>query len=101
MNYLLASPHDLAQLVAERARTRRLKLGRRQADLAATAGLALSTIQRFESGRDVGFEALIKIALALGAESGVAALFPEPDMRSLDDLLRGQRQRKRVRKPVP
>lgn len=100
MNYLLASPRDLVKLVAERARTRRLKLGRRQVDVASAAGIALSTLQRFESGRDVGFEALVKIALALGAERDFGALFPEPDMRSLDDLLRGQRKRQRVRKPT-
>jgi transcriptional regulator with XRE-family HTH domain len=99
MTYLIASPQELVRLVAERAKARRLKLGRRQADLAEAAGLALSTIQRFESGRDIGFEALAKIALALGAEDGLAALFPEPEVRSIDEVLRGQRKRKRIRKP--
>jgi transcriptional regulator with XRE-family HTH domain len=98
MNYRLASPRDLARLVAQRARERRLRLHRRQADIASAAGVSLPTLKRFEHGQDVGFDVVIKVALALGCEDHVAALFQPPAARrSIDQLLEEQRLPQRVR----
>jgi transcriptional regulator with XRE-family HTH domain len=99
MNYRLASPHDLAVLVANRARERRLRLRRSQADAASAAGVSLATFKRFEHGEDVGFDVVIKVALALGAEEQVAMLFSAPPaQRSIDEILEEQRLPQRVRR---
>jgi transcriptional regulator with XRE-family HTH domain len=97
MDYEFLSPIDLARLVGGRARARRMALGKRQADLAVAAGVPVSTLRRFEAGRKVGLDVLLRIAIALGAEREVRELFPEPETRSLDEILRSQKQRARAR----
>ncbi|MEA2666406.1 MAG: hypothetical protein QOI11_3350 [Candidatus Eremiobacteraeota bacterium] len=94
----LYSASELADLVGERAKERRLARGMRQADLAEAAGVTLSTLKRFERSGTVGFEAVARIALALGAERELAALFPPAEARSLDEILVGNRKRVRARK---
>lgn len=86
-------------MVARRAQARRIALGLRQEDLAAKAGVTLPTLRRFESGANVGVEQVARIALALGGERGLAALFPLPETRSLDQILHADQQRSRVRRP--
>ncbi|HVA32552.1 MAG TPA: hypothetical protein VNG31_00300, partial [Candidatus Baltobacteraceae bacterium] len=61
MNYRVASPRDLAELVSQRARERRLRLRRSQADVASAAGVSLPTYKRFEHAEAVGFDIVIKI----------------------------------------
>jgi transcriptional regulator with XRE-family HTH domain len=97
----LYSPAEIAKQVAQRAAQLRLNLGRRQADVAAAAGVGLLTLRRFEKGENVGFAAVVKIALALGAERGFASLFPARDPRSFDQILResAPTARKRARAP--
>lgn len=98
MNYRLASPRDLAVIVARQARERRLRAHRSQADVASAAGVSLPTYKRFEHGDDVGFDVIVKVALALGAEAQIAALFePQPSRRSIDEILDEQRLPRRVR----
>ncbi|MGH7738424.1 MAG: hypothetical protein ACREMP_11245 [Candidatus Tyrphobacter sp.] len=53
-------------------------------DLAAVAGVTISTLRRFDSGRNVGFQAVAQIALALHAEREFTQLFPAPEARSID-----------------
>jgi|SRR5579872_2273645 len=98
MSVTLFSPRDLSVRVGDRARERRLAFGLRQADLAIKAGVTLSTLRRFEAGQNVGFDAVTRIALALRAESEVAALFAPVETRSLDQLLESQKKRSRARK---
>ncbi len=98
LNYHLASPRDLAKLVAQRARARRLSLRRSQANVASAAGVSLPTFKRFEKGDDVGFDVVVKVALALGSEDQVAGLFePPPARRSIDEILEEQRLPQRAR----
>ncbi len=98
MDYRLASPQELAELVAQRARERRLRLHRSQADVASAAGVSLPTLKRLEHGNDVGFGVVIKVALALGCEDQVAALFQAPRAaRSIDEILDDQRLPQRIR----
>lgn len=98
MNPYSLSPIELCRSVGNRARELRLAHGLRQADLAEAAGVALSTLKRFEQSGEAGFETVTRIAFALGAEQGVAQLFPPRDARSLDDILSSNRKRLRARK---
>jgi transcriptional regulator with XRE-family HTH domain len=95
------SPAEIAKQVGQRAADLRLALGRRQADVAIAAGIGLLTLRRFEKGENVGFDAVVKIALALGAERGFASLFPARDARTFDQILResARTDRKRARAP--
>lgn len=99
----LYSAREIAGKIGERARDRRLALGVRQVDLAARAGLTISTLRRFEAGEPVGFEVVIRVASALRSDEELAGLFPLPSIRSVDDILRAQasvapRRRASIRK---
>ncbi len=59
----------------------------KQADLARAAGVTQSTISRFESTGSIGFDALVKIAVALGAEADLAHLFVAAQTRSIDQIV--------------
>ncbi len=96
----LYSPTELLGLVGARARDRRLASHLRQADVAAAAGVTLSTLRRFESGVSVRFDAIVRIALALRAENELSHLFQPPQTHSLDQVLNASRKRSRARKRV-
>lgn len=98
MGVMLFSPRDVSTRVGNRARERRLASGLRQSDLAARAGVTLSTLRRFEAGGNVGFDAVVRVALALGAEREVADLFAPIETRSLDQILESQKKRYRARR---
>ncbi|MBV9438918.1 MAG: helix-turn-helix transcriptional regulator [Candidatus Eremiobacteraeota bacterium] len=79
-----------------RARALRLARGLRQADVAKAAGITIPTLVRFEHTGRVGFEAVVAIALALGAELDVARLFEPPLARSIDEIVASARGRRRA-----
>ncbi|MHB8148455.1 MAG: helix-turn-helix domain-containing protein [Vulcanimicrobiaceae bacterium] len=98
MSVTLYSATELLKLVGSRARERRLAYGLRQVDLAEAAGVTLPTVRRFENGANVGFEAIVQIALALGAEHEIAQLFSRPETRTLEQILDAGHRRSRARK---
>jgi transcriptional regulator with XRE-family HTH domain len=85
-------------------RTRRLAMGLTQADAAGRAGVAYRTWRRMEKDGSASIEDLVRAAIALRCEQGLAALFPEPAASSMDELLARQRavaelmRRKKMRK---
>ncbi len=94
----LYSASELCTLVGSRARELRLARGTRQVDLASAAGVTLSTLRRFERGSNVGFDAVVRVALALRAEDAVADLFSPLEPRTLEQILDAQKKRLRARK---
>lgn len=91
---LMTAP-QLATAVAQSARRLRLDRNLTQQELAERAGMSLSSLRRFERTGEIAFLSLIRIAIALDASEGMAALFPE-QVRTLDDVLdRPRRQRGR------
>ena len=82
---LMTAP-QLADAVAARARRRRLDRNWTQQELAERAGMSLSSLRRFERTGQIAFASLVRVAIALDAVEGVAALFPNPP-ETIDDLL--------------
>jgi transcriptional regulator with XRE-family HTH domain len=72
-------------------RTRRLAMNLTQADAAGRAGVAYRTWRRMEKDGSASIEDLVRAAIALRCEQGLAALFPEPVASSMDELLVRQR----------
>jgi transcriptional regulator with XRE-family HTH domain len=92
----LMTPMELAQLLARRARQRRLAQELTQQGLAQRAGVTLGTLKRFERTGQISLLSLLRIAVALGVTSEFEGLFPDPPLRTLADLeQRKQRQRGR------
>ena len=92
------SPAEILSQVGQRVRTRRLDRAWTQAELAERSGVSLATLRRFERTGEGPFAVVVHIALALGAEGGLLALFPPTTVRRIEDALgKPQRQRGRHR----
>jgi transcriptional regulator with XRE-family HTH domain len=85
-------------MIGTRARELRLERALRQSDLAEAVGVTLATIRRFEQTGKVGFDVVVGVAIALGAETEFPHLFSIPEARSIDELLRKQKPRRRAQR---
>jgi transcriptional regulator with XRE-family HTH domain len=94
----LLSPSELTKDIGTRAHDLRLQRGLRQVDLAQRAGVPLSTLKRFERTGQGSTDLLIRVAVALQAESALGQLFAERAPESLDEILARSRKPMRVRK---
>jgi transcriptional regulator with XRE-family HTH domain len=94
---LLQSPREVAGNLAQRVKT--LRLGREwtQEELAARAGMALATYQRFERTGRISLERLLKLAVVLDRRGGFEELFLPPEASSLAELERNEEKRRRKR----
>lgn len=61
-----------------------------QADLARRAGIATNTLSNLEAGRNVGFEAVLRVAIALDRVKELEGLFL-PRLDSIEDIQRYER----------
>ena len=94
----LYSRSEICRMVGARARELRLARSLRQSDLADAVGVTLPTISRFEQTGKVGFDIVVGIAIALGAEAELARLFAPPQTRSIDQIVSPPPRRIRARK---
>ncbi len=83
-------------MVGGRARELRLARGLRQSDLAKAVGVTLPTISRFEQTGKVGFDIVVGVAIALGAETEFARLFVHAQPRSIDEIVAAPKSRSRA-----
>jgi transcriptional regulator with XRE-family HTH domain len=87
---MLKTPTELMQEIAGRIKARRVAFGWPQQDAAKRAGVTYRTWRRLETKGHASIEHLVKAAVALRCEEGLAGLFPEPAAATLDDLLSRQ-----------
>lgn len=101
LDLTLSKPDEIVKLLCARLRKERLSQQMTQADVAARAGVGVNTVSNLESGRNVGFENLVRVAMVLGRAKELEALFA-PKIDSLDDLLRYEKntQRQRVKRSI-
>ena len=88
---ILTLPDQLTSL-GKRIKARRLALDLTQQTAAAKAGVAHRTWRRMEAEGRASIEDLVRAAIALRCDEGLAALFPEVAASSMDELLALQRQ---------
>lgn len=97
---MFETPSELAEKLGTAVRSRRRALGWTQADAASRAGVSYITWRRLEKLGKASIEDLMRAAVALRCEEGLADLFPLPAASSMDALLdqqRGQRGNPRSR----
>lgn len=78
--------------LGKRIKARRLALDLTQQAAAAKAGVAYRTWRRMEAEGRASIEDLVRAAIALRCDEGIAALFPEMAATSMDELLAQQRK---------
>lgn len=83
---------EMAALLGQRIRRRRLAMNLTQVEAAARAGVAYRTWRRLEADGKASIEDLVRAATALRCEQALATLFPEPATASMDALLNQQKQ---------
>ncbi|WP_208644648.1 helix-turn-helix transcriptional regulator [Rahnella variigena] len=96
MDLSLSRPDEIVKMLCDRLRNERLSQQMTQADVAARAGVGVNTVSNLESGKNVGFENVIRVAMVLGRLSELEELF-KPKVDSLDDILRYESSLKRQR----
>ncbi|WP_347880178.1 helix-turn-helix transcriptional regulator [Burkholderia sp. BCC1644] len=96
MDLSFSKPSEVVKRLCERLRTERLAVGMTQSDLAGRAGIGTNTVSNLEAGRNVGFEAVVRVAMALGRIKELEGLF-QPKLDSIEDILRYEKTAKRLR----
>lgn len=91
-----SKPGEVVKRLCERLRTERLALNMTQADVAGRAGIGTNTVSNLEAGRNVGFENLIRVAMALGRTKELEGLFM-PKLESIEDVVRYENSANRLR----
>jgi len=91
-----SKPDEVVERICARLRKERLALNMTQADLAGRAGIAANTVSNLEAGRNVGFEAVVRVAMALGRSKELEGLF-QPKLNSIEDIQRYESSANRVR----
>lgn len=94
----LLPPPEIAKEIAVRVHDLRVQRGLRQADLALRAGVPLSTLKRFERTGRGSIDLLVRVAVALQAESTLTEIFAHRRPQSLDDILERSHKPMRVRR---
>lgn len=84
--FTLDNADDIARLVADNFRKRRVEKNITRQRIAALSGVPLSTVTRFEQKALISFESLIKLAMALGYTSDVRSLFGSAKFDTMDEL---------------
>nr|WP_313083124.1 helix-turn-helix transcriptional regulator [Atlantibacter sp.] len=99
MDLYLKKPSEIVKLLCERLRQQRITLQMTQSEVAARAGVGVNTVSNMESGKNIGFESLVRVAMVLGRVHELEQLF-QPHLESLDDLHRYEESlnRQRIKK---
>jgi transcriptional regulator with XRE-family HTH domain len=74
-NFALATHQEIRAALGTRLRAQRLAQALSQDELAERAGVSLSTLKRLEKSCDTSFEALVRVAMALGLAAQFETLF--------------------------
>ncbi len=90
------TPNDVAQQVAQQARSRRVAYNLSRETLAARSGVSAASIRRFETTGAIAFESLLKLAQVLDCMGTFEGLFPARDVVSLADITATPRLRGRL-----
>ncbi|AKL32994.1 helix-turn-helix transcriptional regulator (plasmid) [Klebsiella sp. B345] len=93
-----AKPDEMVSLLCDRLRKERINQQMTQSELAKRAGIGVNTLSNLESGKNTGFENIIRVAMVLGRTAELEGLF-KPRLESLEDLRRYESTltRKRIR----
>lgn len=75
MSFMLKSPKEIAQEIAKRAKTMRLKQNLTQQGLSERSGVSLGSLKRFENTGEISLKSLIHIAVSLGDSNSFEQLF--------------------------
>lgn len=86
MTLFSVTPSEMPREIARRAKALRVARGLTQEELAARAGVKLSTLRLFERSGQISLLRLLALAHVLGALSEFETLFKPPAARTMAEL---------------
>lgn len=80
-------------------RVAKLRLSRNltQAHVARESGTSISSVKRLEAGENTSLETLLRVLGVLGLEERLLECLPDPDVRPVERVRHGDRERRRAR----
>jgi transcriptional regulator with XRE-family HTH domain len=96
-DFSVATSSQIEAALCRRLESIRLSRNMTQAQLAEEAGVSIRTIGRLEKGEGVSLDTFIRVLAALGIQSSLEALLPDPTVRPIERVGIGGKERKRAR----
>lgn len=84
--FVLDNPADITCQVAENFRKRRVEKNITRQRISELSGVPLSTVARFEQKGLIGFESLVRLAVALGYVSDIRTMFATSRFDTMEEL---------------
>jgi putative transcriptional regulator len=97
LDFSVATSSQIEAALCRRLESIRLSRNMTQAQLAGEAGVSLRTIGRLEKGEGVSLDTFVRVLAALGVQSSLEALLPDPSVRPIERVGIGGKERKRAR----
>lgn len=96
---LFLTPNDILDQLALGLKNSRARAGLTQQELALKSNVSVSVLRKFEQTGRISLESFVKLAFTLGFEEELTGLFDSSSTNdlSMDDLLKAQKFRKRVK----
>lgn len=82
----LGSPQEIQNRIAANVRRIRRRRKISQRELASRSGVSYASLRRFESEGEISLASLAKIAITLGLEQELAALFSATPYLSVEEI---------------
>jgi len=95
-NYQVASPQQLIREIGQQLEQLRLGMNLSQSTVAIEAGVSRRTITRMEAGETVSLDTFVRVLKVYGVADRLAMIFPEHNVRPIERVKRGGKQRKRA-----
>ncbi len=92
-NYTFDNADDIARMVADDFRKRRIEKNMTREQVADKSGVAVSNIVRFEQKGLISLKNLIGIAMAMEYTSEIKNIFAEPKYSTMEELTQIRRNR--------
>lgn len=92
-NYTFDNADDIARMLADDFRKRRIEKNMTREQVAEKSGVAVSNIVRFEQKGLISLKNLIGIAMAMEYTSEIKNIFAEPKYSTMEELIQIRRNR--------
>ena len=92
-NYTFDNADDIARMLADDFRKRRIEKNMTREQVAEKSGVAVSNIGRFEQKGLISLKNLIGIAMAMEYTSEIKNIFAEPKYSTMEELTQIRRNR--------
>ena len=92
-NYTFDNADDIARMLADDFRKRRIEKNMTREQVAEKSGVAVSNIVRFEQKGLISLKNLIGIAMAMEYASEIKNIFAEPKYSTMEELTQIRRNR--------